>query len=183
VEKNLDLLADAFKAVCRERDDVALVLAGEGPHAEALRARLAGLPTFLLGRQEDDALARLYASSDLLVFPSTTDTLGQVVLEAQASGLPALVSTHGGPRELVEDEVTGRVLSPTDASAWSEAILSLLEDARRRAMMSDAAVRRMARYSLRNTFAQFWERHLQAVRSAEGADAPVAGDVAAAAQV
>jgi glycosyltransferase involved in cell wall biosynthesis len=116
----------------------------------------------------------VYASSDLLVFPSTTDTLGQVVLEAQASGLPALVSTHGGPRELVEHETTGLVLPPADPAAWAHAITTLLADEPRRARMSDAATRRTARYALSNTFAQFWQRHAQVLRAAEGEEAEIA---------
>jgi glycosyltransferase involved in cell wall biosynthesis len=171
VEKNVDVLAGAFERLCADRRDVALLLAGEGPHTEALKARLAGLPAYFVGRQADDRLAALYASSDLLVFPSTTDTLGQVVLEAQASGLPAIVSTVGGPRELVEHDGTGLILPAADVATWSAALADLLDDAPRRAAMSDAAVRRMERYSLRKTFDQFWGRHLGAAVEAEGEEA------------
>jgi glycosyltransferase involved in cell wall biosynthesis len=170
VEKNVDLLAGAFERLCEQRDDVALVFAGVGPHLAAVKQRLAGRPAYFTGAVGDEDLARLYASADLLVFPSTTDTLGQVVLEAQASGLPALVSTLGGPREIVEHDATGLVLPATDAGVWAAAIDGLLDDPARRARMGDAAVRRMERYSLRTTFEQFWERHLRAVREAEGED-------------
>lgn len=170
VEKNVDVLAGAFERLCVDRRDVALVLAGEGPHTDALKARLAGLPAYFVGRQTDERLAALYASSDLLVFPSTTDTLGQVVLEAQASGLPAIVSTVGGPREVVEHEGTGLVLPAGDAATWTDAIAALLADEPRRAAMSTAAVRRMERYSLRKTFDQFWGRHLATAIDAEGDD-------------
>jgi glycosyltransferase involved in cell wall biosynthesis len=171
VEKNVDLLADAFERVCVRRRDVALVLAGVGPHMAALKQRLSGLPAHFLGAVADEDLAALYASSDLLVFPSTTDTLGQVILEAQASGLPALVSTLGGPREWVEHETSGLVLPTTDPAVWAGAIESLLEDPARRARMSEAAVRRMNRYSLGSTFDEFWERHLRAVQGADGGEA------------
>jgi glycosyltransferase involved in cell wall biosynthesis len=176
VEKNVDLLADAFERVCQRRRDVALVLAGVGPHMAALKQRLSGLPAHFAGAVADDDLAALYASSDLLVFPSTTDTLGQVILEAQASGLPALVSTLGGPRELVEHETTGLVLPATDPAVWASAIQSLLDDPARLARMSEAAVRRMNRYSLGNTFDQFWERHLRAAHDADGSE-PAAASV------
>jgi glycosyltransferase involved in cell wall biosynthesis len=171
VEKNVDLLAAAFERLCATRDDVAIVFAGEGPHLAAIKERLAKLPAHFPGAQSDAQLAALYASSDLLIFPSATDTLGQVVREAQASGLPALVSTLGGPRELVEHDVSGLVLSTMDPAAWAGAIGGLLDDEPRRARMSEAAVRRMGRYSLRKTFDQFWERHLRAVHGAEGDDA------------
>jgi glycosyltransferase involved in cell wall biosynthesis len=94
-----------------------------------------------------------------------------VVLEAQASGLPALVSTLGGPRELVEHESSGLVLSTMDPAAWAGAIAGLLDNSERRNRMSESAVRRMNRYSLRKTFDQFWERHLRAVHGAEGDEA------------
>jgi glycosyltransferase involved in cell wall biosynthesis len=170
VEKNLDLVAAAFERLCTTRNDVALVLVGDGPYLDGLCKRLADTPAYFVGTRDDDDLAAVYASADLLIFPSATDTLGQVVLEAQASGLPVLVSNHGGPRELVEHDVTGLVLGATDPAAWAQAIGSLLDDPKRRSAMSAAAVRRMARYALGNTFAQFWERHLQAARSAEGQD-------------
>jgi glycosyltransferase involved in cell wall biosynthesis len=182
IEKNVDLLAAAFEKVCAARDDIAIIFAGEGPHLPAIKQRLAKLPAHFPGPQSDAQLAALYASSDLLIFPSTTDTLGQVVLEAQASGLPALVSTLGGPRELVEHEVSGLVISTMDAAAWAGAIAGLLDDEPRRTRMSEAAVRRMGRYSLRKTFDQFWERHLRAVHGAEGdeATATAANETAAA---
>jgi glycosyltransferase involved in cell wall biosynthesis len=184
VEKNVDLLAEAFARLSRRRQDVALVLAGVGPHAAALKERLAALPAYFVGPIADEGLATLYASSDLLVFPSTTDTLGQVVLEAQASGLPALVSTLGGPRELIEHEASGLVLPASDAGTWMAAIESLLDDPARRAAMSETAVWRMRRHDLRQTFDQFWDRHLRAGREAEGEDAETAGaDRAAVARI
>jgi len=162
VEKNLEMLADAFEQLCQGRRDAALVVVGEGPHLEAMKSRLTKLPVYFVGGQPDTELATIYASSDLLLFPSMTDTLGQVVLEAQASGLPALVSTRGGPRELVEHQGTGLVISGTDVRAWAAAIGKLLNDEPRRARMATAAAERMSRYSLRKTFDQFWEKHLRA---------------------
>ena len=176
VEKNVELLAAAFEKLCAARRDVAMIFAGEGPHLAAMQKRLAGLPAYFPGAQTDVSLAALYASSDLLVFPSTTDTLGQVVLEAQASGLPSLVSALGGPRELVEHDTTGLVVSTMEPSAWATAVASLLDDSDRRARMSEAAVRRMARYSLRKTFDQFWDIHLRTARGKEEEPAPLGSD-------
>ena len=170
-EKNLDFLVDVLARL--RRLDTALVLVGRGPHEVALRERCAGLglPAHFVGEQDDGALAALYASADLLVFPSTTDTLGQVVLEAQACGLPALVSTLGGPREQVVAGETGLVLPGDDAGAWASAIGELLDDEPRRGAMGAAAARRMAGRSLAGTFEQFWGRHLAAARGST-ADEP-----------
>lgn len=167
IEKNLEMLAEVIESVCARRTDAALVIVGEGPHMAAMKARLGKLPVYFVGARADAELAAIYASSDLLVFPSMTDTLGQVVLEAQASGLPALVSTRGGPRELVEHQGSGMVIAGTDVRAWANAICELLDDEARRARMSEMAARRMERYSLAATFAQFWERHLRAVTGDE----------------
>ena len=121
---------------------------------------LAGLPIYFLGSLGDDVLPALYASSDLLIFPSRTDTLGQVVMEAQASGLPAIVSNEGGPMETVEDGVTGTVLPAINPSLWATAMNDLLNDPGRRLLMSAAATPRMARYSLAKTFESFWAAHV-----------------------
>ena len=168
-EKNLPLLADIFKALCARRKDVALVIAGEGPYREKLGAKLAGLPVYFLGVQNDAALAPLYAGSDLFIFPSRTDTLGQVIMEAQASGVPVLVSDEGGPKEVVDDGLTGRILSVADPVTaipiWVAAIEELLNDEPRRQRLSRTAATRMARYTAEATFDAFWDEHLRAAQT------------------
>jgi glycosyltransferase involved in cell wall biosynthesis len=122
-EKGADLLADAFLAA-RQRDErLHLVLAGGGPEEPVLRERLGGHATFL-GWLEGDALAQAYASADLFLFASRTDTFGQVLLEAQASGLPVVAVDAGGPSSLVTDGVTGR-LCPPDAGALADVVVEL----------------------------------------------------------
>jgi glycosyltransferase involved in cell wall biosynthesis len=164
VEKNLPMLADAFRRLCALRNDTALVIAGDGPYAPEMKAALAGLPAYFLGYRNDGQLAPLYAGSDLFVFPSRTDTLGQVVMEAQACGLPALVSNEGGPKETVADGVTGVVLPANDAARWCQAIDELLNDEPRLFRMSRSAPQRMSRFSLETTFEHFWSEHVNAVR-------------------
>jgi glycosyltransferase involved in cell wall biosynthesis/predicted metal-dependent phosphoesterase TrpH len=122
-EKGADLLADAFLAA-RERDPrLHLCLAGGGPEEDALRERLGEHASFL-GWLEGEALARAYASADLFLFASRTDTFGQVLLEAQASGLPVVAVAEGGPCSIVEDGATGR-LCPPDARALADAVVEL----------------------------------------------------------
>ena len=172
VEKNLPMLADTFVRLCTARRDVALVVAGDGPHLAEMRSRLANLPVYLLGYQRDEALARLYASADLFVFPSRTDTLGQAVMEAQVSGLPALVSQEGGPKEIVADGTTGLVLPGNDPARWVQELVNLLEDFPRRQRMARAAAQRAERFSLGRTFETFWAAHAATITApAEPADA------------
>ena len=99
------------------------MLAGGGPEEDALRARLGSAATFL-GWLEGDALARAYADADLFLFCSQTDTFGQVVLEAQASGLPVVAVEAGGPTELIASGRSG-VLCPPRTSALADAISGL----------------------------------------------------------
>lgn len=80
------------------------------------------------GHLEGDALAAAYASSAMLMFPSTTDTFGNVVLESMACGTPALVSDVGGPCEIVHHNETGIVLPAGEERCWAEAVLRLLGD-------------------------------------------------------
>jgi glycosyltransferase involved in cell wall biosynthesis/predicted metal-dependent phosphoesterase TrpH len=110
-EKGIDLLAEAF-LIARDHDPrLHLVLAGRGPEEESLRRRLGSAATFL-GWVEGDRLAQVYASADLFMFASTTDTFGNVILEAQASGLPVLAVAAGGPMELIEDGRSGCLVAP-----------------------------------------------------------------------
>ncbi|MGH7178940.1 MAG: glycosyltransferase family 4 protein, partial [Tepidisphaeraceae bacterium] len=163
VEKNLPLLVEAFRQLCRTRNDAALVVAGDGPYLTEMRRRLSGTPAYFLGFQNDAQLGTLYSSSDLLVFPSRTDTLGQVVMEAQASGLPVIVSNEGGPREMTDDGVTGLVISSNDPAAWSGAMDRLLGDEPARLRMARTAQHRMSRHSLARTFEEFWAEHVAVV--------------------
>jgi glycosyltransferase involved in cell wall biosynthesis len=170
VEKNLPILVEAFKNVCGRRRDVALVVAGDGPNLGEMRAGLAGLPAYFLGYQDDGQLPGLYASADLLAFPSRTDTLGQVVMEAQACGLPALVAHEGGPKEVVADGTTGLVLPGGDAKRWAEAMVELLDDVPRRQRMGRAAAARAERFSLSRSFEAFWAAHAAAVAGPQAAE-------------
>jgi glycosyltransferase involved in cell wall biosynthesis/predicted metal-dependent phosphoesterase TrpH len=123
VEKGVDLLAESFLAA-RERDPrLHLVLAGGGPEEGRLRERLGDTATFL-GWLDGEDLPITYASADMLLFCSQTDTFGQVLLEAQASGLPVVAVGAGGPTELIESGLSG-LLCPPDASVIGAAVAEL----------------------------------------------------------
>mgnify|MGYP003877566829 CR=1 FL=1 len=127
-EKNLDFLLRVYEAVARRQPEARLVLAGDGPELERLRDACRSNPRIAFtGRLDRAELPHLYALADVFVFPSTTDTFGMVVLEAQACGLPAVVSGVGGPQELVRSGETGFVVRADDLEAWTAAVLGLLE--------------------------------------------------------
>ncbi len=123
-EKGVDLLAEAFERARAVDPRLHLVIAGVGPEEDALRARLGEQATFL-GWLRGEELARVYASADAFVFPSRTDTFGQVVLEAQASGLPVVAVAEGGPLSLIDSGVNG-LLVPASAEPLARALLSLV---------------------------------------------------------
>jgi glycosyltransferase involved in cell wall biosynthesis/predicted metal-dependent phosphoesterase TrpH len=168
-EKGVDLLADAFLAA-RERDPrLHLCLAGGGPEEGMLRERLGEHATFL-GWLEGDALARAYAGADIFLFASATDTFGQVLLEAQASGLPVVAVAVGGPCSIVEDGVTG-LLRPPEAGALAEAVTSLAAAPllrERLAVAALGAVRDRTWERALGRLAQGYERALATRSGAEG---------------
>lgn len=137
-EKNLALVADAFRALASTRHHAQLVIIGDGPFRAELERLLVGLPVAFTGFLEGDALPRAVASCDVKLFPSTTDTWGNAPLEAQACGLPVIVSEVGGPSELMEPGVTGLRVSGRDAMEMAAAMDRLM-DAELRAGMGRAA--------------------------------------------
>lgn len=131
-EKRLDVLLDAFRSVATERPSVRLLVVGDGPARGELEASSPPGVRFA-GELRGPALAEAYANADLFCFPSTTDTFGQVLLEAAASGLPAIAVAAGGAPELVRDGCTGMLVPADDAGAFAAAIrrLAASEDMRR----------------------------------------------------
>jgi glycosyltransferase involved in cell wall biosynthesis len=141
-EKGVDLLADAFLTARAQDPRLHLVLAGGGPEEEYLRERLGEHATFLgwLGGRD---LAQAYASADAFLFASRTDTYGQVVVEAQASGLPVVAVAEGGPATLIEHEETG-LLAPADPAALAAELLRLTSDNLLRERLRRAAIQAVA---------------------------------------
>jgi glycosyltransferase involved in cell wall biosynthesis len=155
VEKNLPLLTAALKMATMDAD---VVVIGDGPYRQPMAEELGGR-AHCIGFKHGRELSELYASSDLFVFPSLTDTLGQVVMEAQASGLPAIVSNSGGPPDVIQDGVTGIVVRDGAPAAWAMAIELLLKDSTRRAAMRAAALARMENASINSSCQSFWDAH------------------------
>jgi glycosyltransferase involved in cell wall biosynthesis len=153
-EKDLDVLAQAYRQLRDEGLSVQLYLVGEGPYLESLNSSLpqAVFTGYLRGAD----LATAYASADVFVFPSTTDTFGNVVIEAQASGTPVIVSDTGGPKELVEDNVNGIVTKSHDADDLARAIRELVVDDNKRAQMSQRARQSVIDRSWPEAARKFW---------------------------
>jgi len=112
-----------------------LVVVGDGPARASLAAELAGYDVHFTGALRGTDLAAAYASADIFLFPSTTETFGQAAHEAMASGLPVVGMRAGGVPDVVRDGDTGLLRDPDDPGAFVRAALQLAEDAAlRRAM-------------------------------------------------
>lgn len=153
-EKDLDVLATAYRAVSDSSLPVRLFVVGDGPYSATLAEAIpdAVFTGYLAGEE----LATAYASADLFVFPSTTDTFGNVIIEAQASGLPVIVSDSGGPKELVEDGIDGLVTRAHNAEDFAAAVTRLVNDAALRARMGTAAREKVVGRSWPAAFQRFW---------------------------
>jgi phosphatidylinositol alpha 1,6-mannosyltransferase len=136
-EKDLADLIEVNRILERRGIRFSLALVGDGP----MRRRLErALPRAVFaGHRSGAELARWYASADVFVFPSTTETLGNVVLEALASGLPAVVVDRGGPQDLIDDGVNGFVARRNDPLDIADHLQRLLSEADLRRRMSEAA--------------------------------------------
>ena len=136
-EKGVTMLP-ALQAALRARGmDHRLIVTGEGP----LRRQLASQcpDAVFTGPLCRSDVAETFASADLFVFPSCTDTAGNVVLEAQACGLPVIVSDQGGPQENMEPGGTGLVCPSVDAETWADLMAPLVTSSSARAAASAAA--------------------------------------------
>lgn len=162
-EKGVELLVDSFSDARRRDPRLHLVLAGGGPEQERVAERLGEHATFL-GWLHGDELARTYACADVFLFPSQTDTFGQVILEAQASGLPVLAVDAGGPATLIEQRSTGLLCEPSSA-ALADALVELSGSPLLRERMALAAQSAVSERT--------WERALE--RLADGYSAVLAG--------
>ena len=135
IEKNVTLLAQVQEELERMgHRSFRFLIVGHGAEEQWLRERMprAEIPGVLKG----EALSQAYANMDLFVFPSHTDTFGNVVLEAMASGVPAIVSPDGGPKTIVRDGVTGRIV-PDDG--FAAAVAEVLSNPEKHAAMRLAA--------------------------------------------
>jgi glycosyltransferase involved in cell wall biosynthesis len=138
-EKNVDYLAQALAIVAARRPEVRVLLVGDGPARPVLEQRIGAFAHFAGYRQGED-LADHYAASDIFAFSSLTETFGNVVLEAMASGLPVVAVRAGGVGETIQSGTTGFLVEPTHPpDRLAEALIQLIEHPDQRKRMAAAA--------------------------------------------
>lgn len=136
-EKGLEMLPEMLYRLRALGVQHRMILVGDGPYRRPLQEQLPdAIFTGTLNRSD---VADVFASADVFVFPSATDTAGNVVLEAQASGLPVVVSASGGPKEQMLPGVTGVVCGDSDARGWAEVVAGVACSDGWRAQMASAA--------------------------------------------
>ena len=135
-EKNLDLAVRAFRELQKSRPDARFVWVGDGPARAKLQQ---DNPDFIFcGIQRGEVLAQHFASGDLFVFPSHSETFGNVTLEAMASGVPTIAFDYGAAREHLRDGVHGAAIADGDDEGFVRAVVRIGTDAALRAAMSHA---------------------------------------------
>lgn len=146
-EKQLDELLPLIRRLAPS--GVRLAMVGSGPHLEELRRQFAGTPTVFTGYLTGAPLAAAYASADVFVFPSRTETLGFVAMESQASGVPVVGANAGGIPSALVDGVTGILYPPGDEQSLFEAVTRLVDDDALRRRMGAAGRAEAERWSWR----------------------------------
>lgn len=136
-EKNLDVLMSAFEAIVRERPQARLLVVGSGPLRAELKARCP--QAIFAGQRTGDDLAAHYASSDLFLFPSLSETFGNVTTEALASGLPIVAFDYAAAAQVIATDEQGVRVPFADGAAFVRAAVALALDAPRRHRLGFAA--------------------------------------------
>ncbi len=166
-EKGIEVAARAMRQVTERRPNVVFAIAGGGPDEARIRA-VAPKGTWFAGRLSGDRLSAFYASADVFVFPSTTDTFGNVLLEAMASGVPVVAADVPQSREVVGAEA-GLFAAPGDASAFADAIMCLVDDRLLLDGLRRAALQRARAQSWEAVFEQLVADYRTVVRERSGA--------------
>jgi glycosyltransferase involved in cell wall biosynthesis len=166
-EKDLDVLGESLEILRARGRDVELFVVGDGPYLPDMVRELTGRGCFFTGILKGEELYAAYASADLFVFPSTTDTYGNVVLEAHSSGLPAVVTDMGGPREIIEPGETGIIVGGKDPVALADGIAGLMESPERLRKMAAAARRLAEGRSWKAAFDATWTTQVEDIAPPE----------------
>lgn len=126
-DKKIDIILEAFKKLEESENNLSLFIIGDGPYLSVLKEKYYGTNNIIFtGRIERSELPKYYSSADIFLFPSESDTFGMSVLEAQACGLPCIVSDKGGPQEIIKDGLTGKVVENNSIENWIKSIEEMI---------------------------------------------------------
>lgn len=130
---------DRIKLVLDAMPNTRLALVGDGPYRQGLEKHFAGTQTYFAGYMSGQTLASAFASADCFMFPSRTETLGLVLLEAMAAGCPVVAARSGGITDIVQDGVNGYLFDPNDDQDFIQATQRLLQNSQERELIRSNA--------------------------------------------
>jgi len=163
-EKNLPALATILPDIFKQFPQTSLTVIGDGPYLETFKNLFSHEERLTFcGVLKGSTLAGMYAAADLLVFPSLFDTFGNPVVEALASGIPALVSNHGGPPEIVEDGRSGLIFNNEQPNDLQTKLLNLLGDRDLLNELKSHSRERAMQFTYEESTERFWEYFKQKV--------------------
>lgn len=160
-EKDLQTYVDTMKRLIPEGDHIKPMIVGDGPAKKELEYMLR--EAHFTGFLEGEELARAYASSDIFLFPSDTETFGNVTLEAMSSGVPAVVADATGSKSLVEPGVNGYLVPPKKTKEFAKHVMEIVRNDQLRKQMSKAARQKSLVYSWENINADLVEYYHEAL--------------------
>jgi len=175
VEKRLDELSHVLD---RTPDTVKLALVGGGPHEDALKKhfqRFGDRVTFC-GILRGEQLSKAYASADIFVMPSDSETLGFVVIEAMASGLAVVAARAGGIPSIVDHDKNGILAPPRDPKAFADAVLTLLQSKDRQTKLKHQARKDAEQWGWKQATGHLREKYADAINRHNGIQKLIAKD-------
>ena len=162
-EKGLQTLVETYLTLSAQRSDIKFVFAGDGPLMNELISLMPD--AIFLGQQTVNELAVSFASSDVFVFPSTTETFGNVTLEAMASGLTPVCVKEGGAYGMIKDGITGFIAKPRNPSDIAYKMNTLLNNMELRLNMSLNAIQFANTQSWENNFTKLFHSYETTIRN------------------
>ena len=161
-EKEMDTLRATYNALHRRNSRIKTMIVGDGPAGSELRSTMPD--TFFTGYLKGDELIRAYASSDIFMFPSISETFGNVTLEALACGNPAVVADAQGNKSLVVNGYNGFLISPKDVDEFANKILEIADNPILRSKMSKNATEFASKFSWDKIFKGLIDNYKQAIK-------------------
>lgn len=168
-EKSLDILVNSFKKLIKEAPKAHLVMVGDGTAREKLekmiKRKKLDSQTHFIGRVIGDDLSQIYRTGTVFVITSKTETQSIVLMEAMASGLPAIAVNAGAVTELVKDGENGFIFEPDDTAGIASGINTIISNKELREKMSKNALKMIAKHDINYTLSRFEKIYNNVLRS------------------
>jgi len=159
-EKNVSFLTEVLERV----PEATLAIVGGGPQREELVRRFSRYKAHFVGYLRGAELAAAYASADAFVYASETETMGNVILEAMACGLPVIAANAGGVTSLVQHGSDGFLFTPRNATEASRYVREVIESVKRQQQMSEAALASVKNRTWKNSSDEVRAQYQQVIR-------------------